>query len=94
VFLWFLSLHEQRKEPARRRRVEAFALKAKTSKSKNWIDSPHSRLALRAIRYANVRFGLRPKQSACAGMTSRRAKAKDSGLRRNDERKNKELDSS
>ena len=35
-----------------------------------WIDSPLPRLALRAIRFANVRSGILPSQSACAGMTS------------------------
>jgi len=48
VFFWFLTLHERRKEPARRRRVEAFAPKNKTGKSKDagfplrarWNDEP------------------------------------------------------
>jgi hypothetical protein len=52
-------------------RVEALLLK---SQSKIKMDySPHPRLALRAIRCANVRFGILPPQS---------------GLRRNDEPKN------
>jgi len=39
VFLWFLSLHEQRKEPARRRRVEAFAFNENRNKQKQEQDS-------------------------------------------------------
>jgi len=36
----------------------------------DWIDSLHPQLALRAIRFANVRFGVLPSQSAVpAGMT-------------------------
>jgi len=38
VFLWFLSLHEQRKEPARPKdEWKPLLLSAKTIKSKNWI---------------------------------------------------------
>ena len=40
-----------------------------------WIDSLLPRLALRAIRFANVRFGILPSQSAFAGVTSKRGSA-------------------
>jgi hypothetical protein len=41
----------------------------KWSGKSKWIYAPRPRLALRAIRFANVRFGILPPQSACAGMT-------------------------
>jgi hypothetical protein len=40
-----------------------------STRNEKWIDLPVPRLALRAIRYANVRSGILPPQSACAGIT-------------------------
>ena len=37
---------------------------------RRWVDAPLLRLALRAIRVANVRFDILSSQSACAGRTS------------------------
>ena len=62
----FLRRHSGRGEAAIRNPFSLLDLQQRRS---GWIDSPLLRLALRAIRFANVRSGILPSQPACAGMT-------------------------
>jgi len=76
VFLWFLSLHEQRKEPARLQGEWKPLLLKKNKKQRHWIPA-----------FAGMTSQSKSWIPAFAGMTSERAKTLDSSFRRNGEQK-------